>query len=216
MIVDGPGMMLALVERDAADAATQLRDIVDHSSGAMFLVDMRDPARLRSKGSIVAPRRAPGAPARSCAAGRRRVFPKAQADQLVVNYRQCLEAGRTTGSTRRRDGRRHAHLAHDAGPFATRKATCGAWRASPMTGSRPCSRRPPVPRSKRRCGQRRRWRRSAGSPAASPTTSMTSSRRSSATASYWPNNSRRGAPSAPRSTPCAKPAIVPRRSCDRS
>ena len=97
MIVNGPALVLALVERDAADAATQLRDIVNHSSEAIFLVDVRDPAHLRYEGFNRCAEEGTGR-ASALVRGRtpHEVFPKAQADQLVVNYRQCLEAGRTT------------------------------------------------------------------------------------------------------------------------
>ena len=96
MIVIGPALLLALVEREAADSSTQLREIFDHSSEAIFLVDVRDPGHMRYEAFN---RRAEEGTGRTSTMVRGRtphdVFPEA-ADQLVANYRQCLEAGRTT------------------------------------------------------------------------------------------------------------------------
>ena len=97
VIVVGPALLLTLVEREASESTAQLREIFDHSSEAIFLLDVRDPAHPRYEALN---RRAEDATGYTSAAIRGKtphdVFPASEADQILANYRRALELGQTT------------------------------------------------------------------------------------------------------------------------
>jgi len=97
VIVIGPALLLTLVEREASESSAQLREIFDHSSEAIFLLDVSDPAHLRYESLN---RKAEDAIGFTSAAIRGKtphdVFPASEADQILANYRRAIELGRTT------------------------------------------------------------------------------------------------------------------------
>jgi len=94
VIVVGPSLLLAIVEREASEAALQLREIFDHSSEAIFLVDARDRTRFRYE-SLNRPCELATGLASATVRGRtpHELLPSAVADQSVANYLKCLDAG---------------------------------------------------------------------------------------------------------------------------
>jgi PAS domain S-box-containing protein len=96
VIVVGPSLLLALVEREALEASTQLREIVDHSSEAIFLLDARDREHLRYEALNRAAEIATGF---SSVAVRghtaHEVLPREDADRATANYLRCLDADGT-------------------------------------------------------------------------------------------------------------------------
>jgi PAS domain S-box-containing protein len=95
--VVGPSLLLTLVGREASESSAQLRQIFDHSSEAIFLLDVRDPAHLLYESLN---RKAEEATGFTSAMIRGKtpheVFPASEADQILANYRRALELGRTT------------------------------------------------------------------------------------------------------------------------
>jgi PAS domain S-box-containing protein len=107
---------LTLVEREASESSAQLRQIFDHSSEAIFLLDVRDPAHLRYESLN---RKAEEATGFTSAMIRGKtpheVFPASEADQILAHYRPGARTG--PDHQLRRDaqpGRHHPNVAHDA------------------------------------------------------------------------------------------------------
>jgi PAS domain S-box-containing protein len=96
VIVIGPTLLLTLVEREAAGSAAQLREIFDHSSEAIFLLDVRDPAYPRYEALN---RKAEEATGLTNAAMRGKtpheLLPHEDADRVLANCQRCIELRRT-------------------------------------------------------------------------------------------------------------------------
>ncbi len=95
-IVVGPSLLLAIVDREASEAALQLREIFDHSSEAVFLVDVSDRARLRYE-ALNRPCEIATGLTSAMVRGRtpHEVLPAGDADRSLAHYQRCLDESRT-------------------------------------------------------------------------------------------------------------------------